>query len=298
MRIDPTTQWITRKAHVIDPNNILGSFPDPHASYLVMPQLFAPFGSKMTIAGEFPRSRYFSIQPTPAFQPQNYRYQGIGVGEVSYVDADIIPDPGSTNPYKVGANRNAPNRKYTVTCDFAVGDPAVLDAKAWTPPNYRDATTNNRHCSGLLYRGPWGDPNFKDANGNNSGDKRGFFDVGQVWVRIYAPDKNVDVFGGVPFPKVTYQLPDGRGYFINADTSGIQARVNATRQTVEEPGKEPVSTWAGGYGWSKQMTIFRQVASGLAHEAEYPTAKDADQQKYVPATSTWASKARVRAPRA
>jgi len=280
-QVDPSTQWANRKAHDIDWNAAMGSFPDPHASYLVLVPFLAPFGSKMIMTGQFPHARYFSVQPTPSFQAQNYRYQGIGEGEVSYVDADINPDPGSVNPYRVGADRNATNRSFTLTCDFTVGDPMVLDTKAWTAPNYRDPGNNNRHCSGLTFRGPWGDPAFKDANGNNSGDKRGLWDTGQMWVRYYAPDRGTGAFGGVPYPKVLYQLPDGRKYFINADVSGIQTRVDGKRALTAEAGQQPSATWGTGFGWWKQLSIFRQIAGGMSHENSYPSKDLAAQQAYA-----------------
>lgn len=168
--IDPAKQWGSRPAHVINTAAAQGSFPDPHASYLLMPQFLVPFGSKVVITGQFPRSRYFSVQPTPSFKAEDYRYGAFGEGEVAYVDADIKPDPGSVNPFRAGANRTAANRSFTLTCDVSVGDPKVLDGKAWTPGSYRDVDNNNRHCSGLVYRGPWGDPN---ANVGNGPDKKG-----------------------------------------------------------------------------------------------------------------------------
>jgi hypothetical protein len=279
--VTPEVQWITRAAHTINPDAAIGQYNDPHASYALMPQFLVPFGSKVTFKGFFPHARYFSIQPTPSFYPDNYRYGYAGLGDVAFVDADIKPNWFSQNPYRPGADRNAPWREYTLTCDVVAGDPTVVDAQAWTSPDFRAPDTNNRKCGGMVYRGPWGDPNFTDANFRHDGDKKGLWDNGSVWMRIYAPDKNTDAFGGVPLPKVMYTLPDGRDYYITADTSGLEKFLNArTALEQQEPADMPAS--AAGTGWTKQFDILGKLIQGGVGVLNYPFPDDpAAQRKYV-----------------
>lgn len=276
--VNPNAQWGVREAHPINLDAAKGFFPDPNATYFLLPHFVAPFGSRVIIEGEFPRARYFSIQPTPSFHPESYRLDGYGIGEVAFVDADINPLSGHTNPFRAGANRTATQRSYRVTCDVAIGNPTVLDPKAWSSPTYRDPGNNHRHCSGLMFRGPWGDPN---GNFGTGPDKRGFWEPGQIWVRIYAPDKSVGAYGGVPRPRVLYQLPDGRQYYIHADISSFAARVNGTRTLVSEIPQEPTTNEGSGIGWYKQFGIFRQVFGGIAMGANYPSSDPAAQRKYV-----------------
>lgn len=37
--VRPEEQWVTRAAHEIDLNKVIGQFPDPHCTYLVLPML-------------------------------------------------------------------------------------------------------------------------------------------------------------------------------------------------------------------------------------------------------------------
>jgi hypothetical protein len=63
--IDPQEQWGTRPAHRLDirGEGETGLGGDPNASYLVT-GLLLPFGARLVIEGEFPRSRFFDIQVT------------------------------------------------------------------------------------------------------------------------------------------------------------------------------------------------------------------------------------------
>lgn len=272
--VNPAKQWETRLASPINRAASYGLFDDPNATYEVNHNVLVPFGSKIIIDGQFPHARYFSIQPTPSFAPQDYRQGSNGEGEVSFLDADINPLPGSTNPYRVGADRTAPNRSYRVTCDVAVGEPSQLDANAWRAPNFRDPGNNNRHCSGLTFRGPWGDPAAKD------GDHLGLWGTGELWIRTYAPDKNTNAYGGVPLPKMMYQLPDGRQYYIESDLTAITARLNATRPLNTEAPKDPGGS-SEGSGMDKQFSINRSVQGGIVQNYNLISTDPALQRKYV-----------------
>ena len=256
--IDPQRQWAVRPAHTVDQNQLYGSYPDPHATYLMLPALYAPFGTKVIIEGEFPHARFFDIQLTPSFDPKNYHYDGaIGVGEVPLVDADIEPLPGHTNPYRVGANRKAEKRGYRVEYTMAIGDPVKLNP-AFRPPHFR-GQGNKRIGGAIMFQGPWGAK-------NSDGHKRGVWDVGQLWLRYYAPDKGTEPLAGVPLPKVTYKLPDGRKYFVEADIKSFLATINRrvalTKDEYTSP--DPKLHETEEYGWFKQTGIFRSIMGGIA----------------------------------
>jgi hypothetical protein len=261
--IKPEQQWAIRQAEPINLNALRGSFPDPNVTYIVIPHLYAPFGSTLVIEGQFPHSRFFDIQVTPSFDADNYHYDAnTGVGEVPIVDADIGPLPGSVNPFRVGADRNATNRNYRMTYDLEIGDPVALN-QAFRPPYFRDSSQQNRRVGGaLMYQGPWG---------KAGGHGRGLWDFGQVWIRYYAPDASQGAFGGVPLPKAYYQLPDGRKFFIAADLTSFIKRSN---QRVAAPVNAPVEPNAAklegaDMGWFKQTGIFKAVVAGIAISTQW-----------------------------
>jgi hypothetical protein len=254
--IDPQKQWLIRRAETINLQALHGYFPDPNCTYLKLGVFYAPFGSRVIIEGQFPHSRFFDIQASPSFNPRVYYYdKSFGAGEVPLVDADINPLPRQVNPFRVGTNRSATNRNYLVTLDLAVGNAAELNP-VFQPPYYR-APGNNRVAAAIAYQGPWG------AN-RRHGHGRGVWDTGDLWLRYYAIDKNKNVLGGVPFPKVTYALPDGRRYYINADFSQLQARVSRTIRARRTWPMEPPVFWQSAAGWDKQFGIFLNITTGLA----------------------------------
>jgi hypothetical protein len=253
--IDPETQWMKRLAHEIDFNDVPGNFPDPHATYIVLGAFCAPFGTKVLLEGEFPHSRFFDIQATPSFAPELYRYDGwAGTAEVPIVDVDIDPLPNNVNPFRIGVDRNATNRKYRVTFDLAVGNPVKLNPN-FKPPHYRIAG-NHRIVGAIMYQGPWG-------TDENYGHHRGAWDVGQLWLRYYAPDKPSGNLGGVPLPKIHYQLPDGRKFFLNADWKPFERRINKSKPAKWTFSEEPVGLEGAKEGWDKLFGIFRNIVSGI-----------------------------------
>ncbi len=256
--IDPARQWAIRPADEIDEAALYGAFPDPHATYLVVPALYAPFGTTVVVEGEFPHARFFDIQLTPSFDPRSYRYDGgIGVGEVPIVDADIDPVPGHVNPFRVGADRTATDRSYRVEYELAVGDPVELNP-AFRPPDFRDA--GNRRIGGaILFQGPWGVP-------GGPGHGRGVWDAGQLWLRYYAPDRERGPLAGVGLPRVTFELPDGRQYFVEADIGPFVERVNRPVALDDYSAATPTSSQQDTeeFGWFKQTGIFRAIVQGLS----------------------------------
>jgi F5/8 type C domain len=250
--------WASRIAQPINFDSCHNGLPDPNVSYLLLGPGLAPFGSKMVIEGEFPYCRFFSLQVSHPLDGKNYtatRY--FGSAEVSWADADIDPLPGHTNPFRPGANRLATNRKYRVEINMAKGDPVALNGEAFKPP-YRQQG-NTRFGSLLVYQGPWGEQDFF-GNPKSDGGK---WNLGALWVRIYAPDKNKNVLGGVAMPKVWFELPDGRKYFLGADFSMLKKNANATmpaRVTHTEPNKN----FGPETGWFKSWGIVRSILNGAA----------------------------------
>lgn len=257
-------QWGVR--HARDINGTPGQpglFDDPHATYYIMPHMWAPFGAKVVLEGQFPHARYFTIQATPAFDSDNYRWYFGGVAEVPFLDADIDPLPGHVNPYRVGSSRKAANRSYRVEYRLAIGDPVALNPGSYEPPHYRAAGSNVRYAAGYQYRGPWGDPAWDPPLSGYNGDNRGKFGFGEIWVRTYAPDKAKGPQGGVAPPRVVYELPDGRRFFIAADLSSYVAWGNRVKQWAMELGTTAPTDGFNGRddGWFKMFGIPR---AGLA----------------------------------
>jgi len=255
--LQPSDQWLIRpSAPIGSDGSARQSYPDPHATYGVMP-MYAPFGTKVIVEGDFPHARFFDLQVSPAFDPLNYRYDPFGAPEVPLLDADIVPDKSSTNPFLKGANRNASRRHYHATFVMAAGDPVRLNGSAFQQPGFR-ARGNTRYGSGIQYQGPWG-------TGAPGGHGRGLWNIGEIWMRYYLPDIAAGSLGGVALPKVTYQLPDGRTYFIKIDQSPVLATVN--RLFIPSPTRpqDPKPTLDGyRFGWTKQAGISASVYAGIA----------------------------------
>lgn len=262
--IDPNTvsaaeTWAVRYAKPINKDSLLAGIPDPKITYLFLGTAFAPFGSKLFIEGEFPHCRFFSIQITPPLNGKEYYSQRqFGTAEVSIADADIEPLPGHTNPFRIGSDRNATNRSYKMEFDLTTGDPVLLNDSAHIFP-YRQQG-NNLKGSMLVYQGPLG---FKTLLGTSlPANQQGAWNLGAVWIRIYEPDDNVDALGGVPMPKVYFELPGGEKYFIGSDFSALQRRADTTspnRVTVTQPN----AVYGPAHGWIKSFGITRGILIGI-----------------------------------
>lgn len=247
-------QFAYRKAEDIDLNALHSLFPDPHCTYLVLMGFWAPFGHTVHIKGDFPHCRYFSIQLSPPFYPGVYQHGYAGEGEVPINDVDINPDPGHVNPFRVGSDRNAGKRGYHAVYTMALGNRAQLEPDL-LPPYWRKQG-NHRIGGGMVYRGPYGDPDMAlelpISIGASFSGRWGF---GEFWIRYYAPDKDAGPFGGVALPKVHYETPDGRAYFIACDWSGYQESISQTWPAAERttPYVEPAIP---ANGWGKMWGIF------------------------------------------
>jgi hypothetical protein len=252
-------QWPLRPAHPIVRDSLVGSFPDPNCTYLVS-LLYAPFGAKVVMEGQFPHARFFDLQITPSFDPKSYHYDGwAGIGEVPIVDVDIEPLPGHVNPFRVGARRDAPNRNWRCEFDLAIGDPVALNA-AFRPPFFR-APGNKRTGGAILHQGPWGDA-------NSQGHKRGRWNHGQMWVRYYRPDDAKGPLGGVALPKMWYEFSDGQRFWLQFDPTNFKSRAGR-RVKPRATSLKPMPLSGPETGWTKQAGIFRAIYSGFAIETKW-----------------------------
>jgi hypothetical protein len=150
--------WVAR----LSGDQVNAAFPDQAARYWIA-QLPLPPGFHAEISGVFPHGRYISFI---TYDPATRAIDGIA-------DSRIVPDPGSTNPFVVGADRTAVNRSYTVSVRNEV-------RPAQPAPN-------------TVYTGRPDDPT-KTSQPTQSA---------LVVYRVYEPDTGLDITGGVGLPKLT-----------------------------------------------------------------------------------------------
>ena len=143
------------------------AFPDKGVHYTGT-RLTIPAGARLDFKARFPRARYMSFQ---SYFPSNHAQRGLPISALQ--DAEIVPDPGSTNPFVPGADRNSTQRSYTVH---------VVDAVDPGP---------GKRAENTLYTGA----------------------AGQAWIvyRIYLPDESTtEVTAGGGHPQVELTLEDGQ----------------------------------------------------------------------------------------
>lgn len=260
--------WAVRYAKPLRKDSLYAGIPDPKITYLFLGTAFAPFGSKLVIEGEFPHCRFFSLQISPPLNGKEYYAQRqFGTAEVSIADIDIDPLPGHTNPFRVGANRNATNRSYRMEFDLTTGDPTSLNGVGHMYP-YRD-NVNNRKGAMMVYQGPLGHKTVVGTPLANGGD----WDLGCLWLRIYEPDNNVNALGGVPMPKIYFELPNGSRYFIGSDFTALQRRADTTianRVVVSQPNPN----FGPEYGWGKSWGITRSLLNGICSSNNWYNQRD------------------------
>jgi hypothetical protein len=126
-----------------------------------------PAGGKIVFHGQFPHARFFSFTTSSV----------IGVIRGHLYDDQIKPDPGSTNPYLPGANRNATHRSFTVT---------MVDAPDPGP---------GHEAPNTVYGGIAGQAPGAGAM--------------LLVVRVYLPDRGRDFTGGVGVSNASYVAANG-----------------------------------------------------------------------------------------
>ena len=154
-----------------DPN----LWPDTQSTYF-LGRLDMPVGSQVTMDFTYPQARYFQFAL--------YRWErNTFVAADAIAGPDIVPEPGSTNPFRVGANRLADKRDFKLKI---VAEDAPADVKKRAP--------------NTVYAGKGG------------GEIQGV-------IRIYLADQGRDgagwgpadaSFGGQGFPTYSATLADGK----------------------------------------------------------------------------------------
>jgi len=244
-------QWLVIPAHPIDPDfeecYMLGT--DSHVTYGKL-IFVAPIGSELLIEGDFPHARYLEYEILPPLDPEHPASGTMGeTPEVPIVDVDIEPDPGHTNPFRVGADRDAAHRHYHLRFDLQVGNAVDLNPQAMKPPEYR-APGNVRVGGPFGFAGAWG--------GN-------VFTPSLLWMRVYAPDKNVDVFGGVPLPKATLRLDTGEEFWLQCDFSLAEERQTTRVPAGYQAPEEPFAAIGNRLGWFKIFGLAQIRAEKAAY---------------------------------
>jgi hypothetical protein len=95
-------------------------WPDKRPAYF-LGEMTIPAGATLTVRGRFPYARFFNFS-IYLFE----RHTFVNAPDGSRDGYDIEPDPGSTNPYRPGADRQAKDRNFTLHV-VAADEPA--DAK-------------------------------------------------------------------------------------------------------------------------------------------------------------------------
>jgi hypothetical protein len=143
-------------------------FPDAAATYWGANEPIPP-GGYVEIHGQFPHARYMSLATYTS------QYQSID----GLHDSQIVPDPGSTNPFVAGGDRTASSRDYTVRI---VQGQAPASGR---PPNTIYTTS---------------------ADGSKSGNGA----TQRILLRIYEGDQGQGNEGGVPLPDITLVTSGGQ----------------------------------------------------------------------------------------
>lgn len=145
------------------------AYPDAGAIYWAA-SFTIPDGAKLELKGEFPYARYQSL----------ISYDGKGKPIDSLADYLMVPDDGSINPFKVGNPRNEKKRDYTV------------EIKSDSLPfNRKEGVRLSSEKRNTLYA-----PFY--ANNQQL-----------IIYRIYVPNKDVGIDGGVDLPYPVLTLKNG-----------------------------------------------------------------------------------------
>ena len=150
------------------------AFPDAAARYWVA-ELPVPIGFHVEIAGRFPHARYLSFI---TYDPATRAIDGVH-------DTQIVPDPGSTNPFVAGADRTGESRSYTVY---------VRNGTVQVNP---DGTRTRDENS--IYTARSDDPT-KTSSATQTAT---------LIYRVYEADEGLDITGGVGLPEIAVVSDDG-----------------------------------------------------------------------------------------
>lgn len=204
-------QWITLPGNF----RLTPAFPDKCSCYKVL--TFKPNTGDfdmMKLSGEFPHARYFSYTIYDSNE---------GTDLAAFFDQEIQPDPGSINPFKVGADRNAENRSYTLWL-VKDGVPPPDEANSMIIPSDVE----------ILVLG----------------------------MRVYRPDGGADALGNVSLPRVEFlkeDLTPGIRPEVGLDRSGILNKISMflfNKELIESWG-------IGRYFTGGEIAFYRVSDEGL-----------------------------------
>ena len=153
---------------VIETLNV--GFPDTHAVYWY-DRFQLPAGATVRLHADWPHARYMSLNSYFTTPEQK------GVPSDAIHDAQIVPDPGSHNPFLPGATRTGHPGSWTVTVSGALPPPAGQPRE----PNTLYAGTGSANQAQPV----------------------------ELIYRVYVPDKNRDLSGDGGLPEPVLVLADG-----------------------------------------------------------------------------------------
>ncbi|MFN8469113.1 MAG: hypothetical protein U0X20_26380 [Caldilineaceae bacterium] len=158
------------------------AYPDTNAAYWTMP-IDTSRWSSVIITGTFPSARFMSFT---TYDAQGQAVEGL-------FDYQIVPDPGSTNPFVPGPTAADGNESYTIL--VTRGDQAVAAAG-----EQRHAEDVKIYFPAVLKRGSPGIANTLSLSSTT---------LGWITYRIYVPDRGENLQGSIDLPGVTLIGFDG-----------------------------------------------------------------------------------------
>lgn len=264
--VDPEDQWFVMPSFSVPENyaGIPAHSSDPHVTYLKMVFL-APLDSQLLIEGDFPYCRFMDYQILQPFDPEYPASGSVGGPEVPIVDVDIEPDPGHVNPFRTGADRLNPQRRYHLTFDLKAGNSAELNPELMVSPFYR-APGNTR------VGGPFG------ASGAYGWDA---ITPSVLWVRYYAADDPQDPLAGVALPRAVLRLKTGETFWLKPDSTLAERRETATWTVPATMPVDPLDYLGPTLGWLKvyDLLLVRAEIRGYSESPPWTEGGSLAQEK-------------------
>jgi hypothetical protein len=209
-----TPMWVNYDYSTIPEDNL--GFPDDGAAYWST-YCTIPEGARLELLGQYAHARYISINS----------YNGVtGAPTDALNDTEIVPDPGSMNPFIPGAKRAGDaKRNFTITI--------LDDVRPETP------------VQNSLYA--------------RVGDEPGQ-EIALIW-RVYVADKDRDKTGGVglPVPRVT--LTDGR--VLEGDAAYAALSIRHEKFPIQPLVAKKYAPLRGSKVWGLNPATNKPLPSGV-----------------------------------
>jgi hypothetical protein len=162
------------------PSGVNAAYPDGGAQY-VNAYFRRPKGSRLFLKGTFPHSRYTSV----------ITYDSSGKALDGLADYQLVPDTGSSNPFRYRANRTVPDEKRAWTVEILDEVNPNLNVKARYGESGRNVMYGRSESS------------YEEVDGV-------VHYLETILYRVYIPDEGYDSNGGVPLPEPELRLADGK----------------------------------------------------------------------------------------